>query len=188
MLVRRNGLVLVLVLVLGACGSDKDDGAESDGGSTQVNSAGPGSVTGGQPHPLVSLTEARLDDFLAVLQAAAADPDKDDGEIAVAQGWQISDWVFLQASINQVVSTGGFDEYLESIRTNLTDVNRQIQEYEEADTTAAEEKRAYMVKALVTLRDAQLGWERTLAQADAMRTGGELVESRMADIKAATGK
>jgi len=176
----RNSLALVLVLFPVACGG----GAEGE--STPASSAQSDSPKGDRPNPLVSLTATRFDDYLAVLNEAAADPDRDDVEVALARDWKIGDWVFLHASVNSVVKAGGFDEYLERMRTKMVDVSRQIEEYEAQVDGAPEAQREQIQNAAATLRRAVEGWERTLAQADAMRAGGELVEGRMADIKAAT--
>ena len=43
-------------------------------------------------------------------------------------------------------------------------------------------------QSVAILRNAVAGWEQTLADADALRPGGNLVESRLADIKAARGQ
>jgi len=197
--VRRGGLVWVLVLLLAACGGDKKgsgDGAhgavggDHGGAATPSSSEAAGSKKGKayRPHPLTTLTKARLDDYLGVLKAAAADPKKDASEIAMARGWKIGDWVYLDAAVKQVAAAGGYDAFLDRIRKQSADTMSKIEAYDTQATNGPEAYRKTAKTAASTLRNAVEGWQRTLGQADAMRAGGELIDSRMAEVKAATGK
>jgi len=191
---RRGGLVLVWVLLLAGCGGDKKgsgdgaNGGDNGGSATPASSGTANWKQGYRPNPLTTLTTARLDDYLAVLKAAAADPNKDAGQIARARGWKIGDWVFLDAAVKQVAAAGGFDAFLDRIRKQSAAAHRQIEAYDTKATSGPEAYREMAKTAASTLRNAVEGWKRTLAQADAMRAGGELIESRMAEVKAATGK
>lgn len=178
-------LIWMLAIALPAC-------ADNDGSSTdsRVSSTpDPGSdVPVRQRHALATLTAERLDDYIDVLRAAAADPDKDGGDIALERGWNIGEWVWLNAAVGLIVAAGGYEQTLERLRVDTKETHEQIAEYERRLATASDSDRPMIEKGVETLRNAVVGWERTLANAEALRPGGELVESRLADIEAAKGK
>ena len=82
----------------------------------------------------------------------------------------------------------GYDQMLERQRNKSKEMREQIAEYERRLPTASEDDRPMIEQGIATLRTAVAGWEQTIADAEALRPGGELVESRLADIEAAKGK
>ena len=191
MVLRRTAWLPALVLLLAGCGDKEanDGGAgAAKGGPTLTTTASAALRKGVQGSPLTDLTAGRLDEYVAILQEAAANTEKSAGQIAMARGWKIMDWSMLNASVSALVSAGSFDALLERTRTKLAGVQEQIQGYEKAAAEAPDKQRGAMGKAAEALRKAQAGWQRMLDQADAMRPGGALIEARMAEIKAALGR
>ncbi len=172
--------VWILALALAACGDDA--GTADSGGS------GAGTTTAAGGHPLATLSADQLDDYIEVLKAAQADPDKSAGQLAAQKGWKIGDWVKLDGAVKSVVGNGGFDAMLERVRNKLKDAGARVAEYEGKISSATDAQRPMLEKALEMLKNAMAGWTRTVGQADALRAGGELVESRLAEIKAALGR
>lgn len=171
-------VVLMLTIFLAACGNE---GASApDTGAS--NTPGPGAQT--VSHPLATLTAERLDAYIDILRAAAVDPDKDNGEIAMERGWSIGEWISLDTAVADVAAEG-YEQMLERQRTKSKEAREQIADYESRLARASEGDRPMIEQSVAILRNAVAGWEQTLADADVLRPGGNLVESRLADIKAA---
>lgn len=183
-------VVLVLTISLAACGNEGGSGSASDSGASNTPGQGAQTVS----HPLATLTAERLDAYIDILRAAAADPDKDDVDIAVERGWSIAEWQRLDGAV-MAVAAEGYEQMLERQRTKSKEAREQIAEYEsllatasEGDRQMTEGDRQWIEGLIPRLRGVVAMWDQTLADADVLRPGGNLVESRLADIKAAKGQ
>jgi len=173
-----RSLSWVLVLTLAACG---DGGPAADSGTSNNGS---GASKTPRRHALATLTADRLDDYVDVLQAAAAAPDKKAMDIALARGWNMYEWTMLHLAVEDVTADGGFDAMLARLRDKVKRTGNTMDEQRKSVAAAPEAQRAMIAKGLETLERAMSGWKRTLAEADELRAGAELIESRMAEIKA----
>ena len=182
-------VVLVLTISLAACGNE--GGSAPDSGASNTPGQGAQTVS----HPLATLTAERLDAYIDILRAAAADPDKErdirtglnDVDIAVERGWSIGEWQRLDMAV-MAVAAEGYEQMLERQRTKSKEAREQIADYESRLATASEGDRRMIEGLIPNIRNAVAGWDQTLADADVLRPGGNLVESRLADIKAAKGQ
>ena len=176
-------VVLVLTISLAACGNE--GGSAPNSGASNTPGQGAQTVV----HPLATLTAERLDAYIDTLRAAAADPDKnkDDVDIAVERGWSIGEWQRLDGAV-MAVAAEGYEQMLERQRTKSKEAREQIADAESRLATTSEDNRQRLEWLIVNLRSVVAMWDQTLADADVLRPGGNLVESRLADIKAAKGQ
>lgn len=181
-------VVLVLTISLAACGNE--GGSAPDSGASNTPGQGAQTVS----HPLATLTAERLDAYIDILRAAAADPDKDDVDIAVERGWSTVEWQRLDGAV-MAVAAEGYEQMLERQRKKSIEARERIADYEsqlatasEGDRQMTEGDRQWIEGLIPRLRGVVAMWDQTLADADVLRPGGNLVESRLADIKAAKGQ
>ncbi len=175
--------IWILAIAFAACGEDR--GAGSDSGASNAPN-GPSQTP--FRHGLAGLTAERLDEYIDVLRAAAADAGRDDASVAMERGWSIGDWMGLDTAVREVAAGGGYEQMIERLRKNIKTYGEQIADYEGRLATGSDAERATMEAGVKTLRQAVEGYERTLAVEETLRPGGLLVESRLADIKVARGK